>query len=146
MCLLQWHSIGTVKVSKVQTQSFLNIAEMIVPEHRFKDAHSSSNPSIVGSNQMAELWQTLRLKNPFSVDSFLPSYPSSGSHINTSDCQWILLQFHLLSMKVFFLLTSIFSPFFKNKKNQLYGKGCLFSFFRLSHTFFIELLLLCLKI
>lgn len=53
-------NISDLSSSTPKSQSFLNIGEMAVLEHSFKDAHSFSNTSTVVSNQMAEWWQILR--------------------------------------------------------------------------------------
>lgn len=53
-------NVSALRSSTHKSQSFLNIGEMVVLEHSFKDAHFSSNTSTAVSNQMAEWWQILR--------------------------------------------------------------------------------------
>lgn len=117
---------------------------MIIFEHSFNDAHSSSNTSTAVSNQVAEWWQTMRLQRPFSVDSFLPHGFPHYYVLTKVIFNDLLLQFHLMSMNVSFLLTQIFiclSLKIKFKVIIVILERCVFfSFFRLhtAYTFMFE--------
>lgn len=118
---------------------------MIIFEHSFNDAHSSSNTSTAVSNQVAEWWQTMRLQRPFSVDSFLPHGFPHYYVLTKVIFNDLLLQFHLMSMNVSFLLTQIFiclSLKIKFKVIIVILERCVFSLFSDSTL----LILLCLKI